>query len=66
MKVKSPGKSERHYIVEREKEHRLLEVPQALSARPVKSRMKVNALGWLEAVARDGPRNFDFRISVDV
>jgi hypothetical protein len=52
MKVKSPGKSERHFIVGREKEHRLLEGSQASPARPSdKSRVKVNALGWLEAVA---------------
>jgi hypothetical protein len=52
MKVKSPGKGERHFIVGREKEHRLLEGSQASPARPSdKRRMKVNALGWLEAVA---------------
>jgi hypothetical protein len=50
--VKSPGKSERHFILGKEKEHRLLEVSQASPARPSdKSRVKVNALGWLEAVA---------------
>jgi hypothetical protein len=52
--VKSPGESERHCtsIVGREKEHRLLEGSQASPTRPSdKSRVKVNALGWLEAVA---------------
>jgi hypothetical protein len=52
MKARSPGKSERHFIVGREKEHRLLEGSQASPARPSdKSRVKVNALGWLEAAA---------------
>jgi hypothetical protein len=52
MKVKSPGKIERHFIVGREKDHRLLEGSQASPARPShKSRVEVNALGWLEAVA---------------
>jgi hypothetical protein len=52
MKVKSPGKSERHFVVGREKEHRLLEGSQASPASPSdKSGVKVNALGWLEAVA---------------
>jgi hypothetical protein len=51
MKVKSPEKSERHFIVGREKEHPLLG-SQASPAHPSdKSRVKVNALGWLEAVA---------------
>jgi hypothetical protein len=50
--VRSPGKSERHFIVEREKEHRLLEGSQASPARPSdKSRVKVNALEWLELIA---------------
>jgi hypothetical protein len=50
--MNSPGKSEIHFIVGREKEHRLLEGSQALPSRPSdKSRVKVNALGWLEAVA---------------
>jgi hypothetical protein len=50
--VKSPGKSERHFIVGREKEHRLLECSQALPDSPSdKDRVKVNAIGWLEAVA---------------
>jgi hypothetical protein len=44
MKVKSPGKNERHFIVRREKEHRLLEVSQASAARSYdKSRVKVKA-----------------------
>jgi hypothetical protein len=51
MKVKSHGKSERHFFVGREKEHRFLEGSQASPARPDKSRVKVNALGWLEAAA---------------
>jgi hypothetical protein len=52
MKVKNPGKSERHFIVGRKKERKLLEVSQASPARlSAKSRMKVNALGWIEAVA---------------
>jgi hypothetical protein len=50
MKVKSPGKSERHFVVRREKERQLLESSQAPAARPSDtSRVKVNALGWLEA-----------------
>jgi hypothetical protein len=50
--VKCPGKSERHFIVGREKERRLLEDSQVSTARPSdKSRVKVNALGWLETVA---------------
>jgi hypothetical protein len=50
--VESPGKIERHLVVGREKEHRLLAGSQASPARPSdKSRVKVNALGWLEAVA---------------
>jgi hypothetical protein len=52
MKVKSPAKSEKHFTVGREKEHRLVEGSQASPARPSdKSRVKVDALGWLEAVA---------------
>jgi hypothetical protein len=52
MKVKSPEKSERHFIVRREKVHRMFEGSQASPARPSdKSRVKVNALGWFEAVA---------------
>jgi hypothetical protein len=52
MKVKSPGKRERYFIEGREKEHRLLEGSQASPALPSdKSTVKVNALGWLEAVA---------------
>jgi hypothetical protein len=52
MKVKSPGKGERYFIVGREKEHGLLDSSQASPARPSdESRVKVNALGWLEAVA---------------
>jgi hypothetical protein len=44
MKAKRPGKRERHFIVEKEKEHRLLEGSQASPARPSdKSRVKVNA-----------------------
>jgi hypothetical protein len=51
MKVKSPGKSEKHFIVGRTEEHRLLEGSQASPARPSdKRKVKVNALGWLEAV----------------
>jgi hypothetical protein len=47
--VKSSGKSERHFIVGREKEHRLLEGSQALSARPSdKSTVKVKTLERLE------------------
>jgi hypothetical protein len=49
MKVKSPGKSERHFIIGREKRHRLIEGSQASLARPDKSRVKVNTLVWLEA-----------------
>jgi hypothetical protein len=42
------------FIVRREKEHLLLEGSQALLARPSgKSRVKVNALGCLEAVAAE-------------
>jgi hypothetical protein len=52
MKVESPGKSKRHFIVGRQKGHSLLEASQASPARPSdKSRVRVNALGWLEAVA---------------
>jgi hypothetical protein len=62
MKVKSPGKCERHFIVGREKEHSFLEGSQASPARPSdKSRVEIKMLGWLKAVAlRKGPRNFDF------
>jgi hypothetical protein len=50
--VKSPGKSERHFIVGSRKSIILLEGSQAVPVRPSdKSRVKVNALGWLEAVA---------------
>jgi hypothetical protein len=52
MKVKSPGKSERHFTVGSNIKHRLLEGSQASPARPSdKCRVKVNTLGWLEAVA---------------
>jgi hypothetical protein len=50
--VKNLGKSERHFIVGRGKSIILLEGFQASPARPSdKSRVKVNALGCLEAVA---------------
>jgi hypothetical protein len=52
MKAKSRRKSERLFIVGRDKEHGLLQGSQASPARPSdKSRVEVNALGWLEAVA---------------
>jgi hypothetical protein len=52
MKVRSHGRSERRFIVGREKEHRLLEGSQASPSRPSdKSRIEVKTLGWLEAVA---------------
>jgi hypothetical protein len=45
MKVKSPGKRDRHFIVGREKEHHLLEGSQASPARPSdKGNVKVKAL----------------------
>jgi hypothetical protein len=48
MKVKSHGKSERCFIVETEKEHRILEGSHASPARPSdKSRVIVKTLGWL-------------------
>jgi hypothetical protein len=52
MKVKSGGKSERQFIVGKEKEHSLLEGSQASPARPsYKGSVKMKTLGWLEAVA---------------
>jgi hypothetical protein len=57
MKVKSPGKSDRHFILERENEHHLLEGSQASPARPSnKSTMEVKALEWLETLAWDKGR----------
>jgi hypothetical protein len=52
MKVKSPGKCERHFIVGRKQEYRLFEGSQASPVRPSgRSRVKVRTLGWLETVA---------------
>jgi hypothetical protein len=52
MEVKSPGKSERHFIVGREEEHHFVRSSEASPARPSdKSRMNVKTLEWLEAVA---------------
>jgi hypothetical protein len=46
------GRSERHFIVGRGKEHWLWEGSHASLASPSdKSRVKVKAFGWLEAVA---------------
>jgi hypothetical protein len=50
MNVKSPDKSERHFILRREKERRLVEGSQASPARPSdNNRIKMKMLGWLEA-----------------
>jgi hypothetical protein len=51
--VRIRGKSERHFIEGREEEHSLLKGSQAsLSRTSDKSRVKVKALSWLNAVAR--------------
>jgi hypothetical protein len=47
--MESPGKSERHFIVRWEKEHRWLEGSQASPVRPSdKSRVEVKMKQWLE------------------
>jgi hypothetical protein len=52
MKVKSPGKSESHFIVGRGKSIGLLQGSQALPVRPSdKINVTVETLEWLEAVA---------------
>jgi hypothetical protein len=61
VRAKSREKSDRHFIVGRDKEHCLSEGSQASPARPSdKGSVKVKALGWLEAVAVQGPRDFGF------
>lgn len=51
MEVRIRGKSERCFIEGMNEENRFLEGSQASLSSPDKSRLKVKALSWLDAVA---------------